>query len=103
MMLKRVTSSNIVAVGYSYENEELVVEFPLRKDERQIYIYAYVSPELARTIITSESIGSAFAMYIRNATIAHPFRKPTTPLEKASYPIADDPNAVIDWYDELMK
>lgn len=59
--MKPVSSSNIAAIGYDEESQEMRVEFL----SGTTYSYAGIPPELHEALINSSSIGSSFHSMIK--------------------------------------
>ena len=80
-----VTSSEIAEVGYESENEVLGIRFKTSSERkgkpnkdgetRAEYHYANVDPTLHTAILNSDSVGRAFAAYIKAYPTKYPYKK----------------------------
>lgn len=63
MERKRVSSSNIVSIGYAEDLHVLEVEFK----GGAVYQYSSVNPAVHASLMTASSIGGFFAKHIKNS------------------------------------
>jgi len=59
-----VTSSNIAAIGYDGETEELTIEFV----SGDTYVYDGIDPETYRALMAAPSKGAFFYAHIRSGS-----------------------------------
>lgn len=73
----KVKSSQIEAIGYHPESQQLDVEFVSRKKDAppSVYRYSSVPLHVHAELIAAESIGRHFGEHIKKLPGSYPFRK----------------------------
>jgi hypothetical protein len=96
MVLLRVESTSLEAVGYDFETRVMAVEFKPGKKGRSVYTYQNVEPETAAAIVFDAHPGTVFSATVR--------KKPQHPATSAADPTGFElagPNETLIWVEQL--